>query len=313
MLSRRSVRVKVMQLLYAKSTDESLNYKACDQRYWRMIDESYDVFLFNIFVLLQITKVAEEDETKKKAKHLPSEADKVFTSKICNNELIRSLRDNPMLIKEFESKGFPGKCDKDHITKVYFEFAKEETYQAYLVKETTAEDHVEILLELYRFCRKSEIFNEAVGDKYMNWIDDKSLVIGATKKVLKGLPVEGIEFLKEFYPDDETVKEYGENLLKRTFKADEALLKEIQPVLTNWDHERLAIIDMIILKMATCEMLEFPTIPAKVTLNEYVEVAKSYSTDKSKEFVNGVLDKLMKEFDSAGKLKKNGRGLKDDE
>jgi len=86
-------------------------------------------------------------------------------------------------------------------------------------------------------------------------------------------------------------------------------LRHIQPTLTNWDHERLALIDMILLKMATCEMLEFPTIPAKVTLNEYVEVAKSYSTDKSKEFVNGVLDKLMKQFQESGKLNKEGRGL----
>jgi len=309
MLSRRSVRIKVMQLLYAKSSDASLDMKASDQRYTRMIEDSYDVFLFTLFVLIQISKVASSDEEKKQAKHLPTEADKNFSAKLATNELVKSLRDNSALIKIFEGKGFPAKCDLDHFKKLYYEFAKEESYAEYLSKECTREDHVEILLELFRFCRRSELFNEVIGDQYLNWIDDKSLVIGAIKKVFKSLPTEGVDFLKEYYPDDETVKDYGENLLKRTFLGDEALLNHIQPTLTNWDHERLALIDMILLKMATCEMLEFPTIPAKVTLNEYVEVAKSYSTDKSKEFVNGVLDKLMKQFAESGELNKEGRGL----
>jgi N utilization substance protein B len=311
MLSRRSVRIKVMQLLYAKSSDEALDLKGSIQRYRRMIDQSYDVFLYNIFCLIQVSKVAAEVETKKKAKHLPSAADKAFSAKLCENELVRSLRDNSSLNKIFEQKGFNGMIDRDHMIKIYNEFAKEEPYVAYLLKDCEREDHIEILLELYRFCRKDELYNEIIGDAYLNWIDDKSLVIGAVKKVIKSLPVDGTDFLKEYYPDDETVNDYGEPLLNRTFKGDAALLEIIKPVLTNWDHERLALIDMILLKMATCEMLEFPTIPAKVTLNEYVEVAKSYSTDKSKEFVNGVLDKLMKQLDEEGKLNKEGRGLDD--
>jgi len=311
MLSRRSVRIKVMQLLYAKSSDEALDFKGSTQRYWRMIDQSYDVFLFNVFCLVQITKVAADDDAKKKSKHLPSQADKAFSPKLCDNALIRSLRDNPPLNSLFEKKGFTAKIDRDHMVKIYYEFAKEESYVDYLTKDCKREDHIEILLELYRYCRKSELFNEIIGDAYLNWIDDKSLVIGAVKKVIKSLPIEGTDFLKEYYPDDETIKEYGESLLNRTFKGDAVLLDIIKPILTNWDHERLALIDMILLKMAACEMLEFPTIPAKVTLNEYVEVAKTYSTDKSKEFVNGVLDKLMKQLEESGKLKKEGRGLMD--
>ena len=309
MLSRRSVRIKVMQLLYANSTDEALTQKGCEQRYWRMIDESYDVFLFTLFVLVQITKMAADDESNKKAKHLPTEADKAFSAKLCENDLVRSLRDNPELNKAFEKKSFNAIIDRDLIKKVYHQFAKEEAYATYLAKKASNEDHLEILLELFRFCRKNELFNDIIGDQYLNWIDDKSLVIGSIKKVFKALPVDGVAFLKEYFPDDETVKEYGEFLLKRTLMGDQALLEKIQPILTNWDHERLAIIDMILLKMAACEMLEFPTIPAKVTLNEYVEVAKSYSTDKGKEFVNGVLDKLMKELIDSGKLNKEGRGL----
>jgi len=122
MLSRRSVRIKVMQLLYAKSTDESLTQKASEQRYNRMIEQSYDVFLFTLFTIIQVTKIASDDETKKKAKHLPTEADKIFSAKLCDNDLIRSLRDNPDLNKSFEKKSFNAITDRDLIKKVYFQF-----------------------------------------------------------------------------------------------------------------------------------------------------------------------------------------------
>ena len=266
-------------------------------------------WLYNLYNLIQIAKIATEDLEKRGAKHLPSEEDKVFSDKLCNNDLVRSLRDNSGLNAIFEKKGFTAIGDKDHYRTLYSEFAKEEAYSKYLNIPSEHQDHVDILLELYRFCRRSELFNEIHVDAFLNWTDDKSLVIGAIKKVFKSLPVDGTSFLDEYYPDDETVKDYGENLLNRTFKGDDALLDIIKPILTNWDHERLALIDMILLKMAACEMLEFPTIPTKVTLNEYVEVAKSYSTDKSKEFVNGVLDKLMKQLSDNGKIKKEGRGL----
>jgi len=99
--------------------------------------------------------------------------------------------------------------------------------------------------------------------------------------------------------------------LNKSLDKREDHMNFIIPVLENWDHERLAIVDTILLRLAICEMLEFPTIPDKVTLNEYVELAKQYSTAKSKEFINGILDKLMKDLESSGKLNKAGRGLSD--
>ena len=98
-------------------------------------------------------------------------------------------------------------------------------------------------------------------------------------------------------------------LLKRTFDDDGPLLEMIKPLLKNWDHERLAVIDMILLKMAIVELLEFKTIPTKVTLNEYVEVSKLYSTPKSKDFINGILDKVLRDLSEEGKIVKEGRGL----
>ena len=128
---------------------------------------------------------------------------------------------------------------------------------------------------------------------------------------MKALPTEG-PFYMEHFPDDDTVYNFGEFLLKKVHSEEKELEKMITPVLENWESERVAIVDMILIKMALIELINFKTIPCKVTLNEYVELSKSYSTDKSKEFVNGVLDKLMKELQDNNIIAKEGRGLVDE-
>jgi len=199
----------------------------------------------------------------------------------------------------------------DYHEKIYYQFLKEDAYKKYLGAETTLEADREILLELFRYCRKSELFNEMLEDKFPNWLDDKSVVIGAVKKTLKSLPHDDSQFLKQHKPDEETVKEFGEELLNKTFKGKEQYKEILNPVLENWDHERLAIVDTLLIDMALSEFLHFKTIPTKVTFNEYVEIAKNYSTAKSKEFINGILDKLLKSLDAEGKIVKEGRGLVD--
>jgi N utilization substance protein B len=309
MLSRRNVRVKVMQVLYAQSRDESLDYNATNKEYWKKIEDSFELLLFSLYNLIQITKTATDDFEKRKAKHLPSEVDKLFTPKLWANPMIQALVKNKVIQQKFEKLHFAQKVDKDHFRSIYFEFVKEDSYTQFLSKETTNDENLEMLLELFRFCRKNELFNEIIEDQFANWEDDKSLIIGTIKKVLKILPTDDENFIMEHYPDQETSKDYGEFLLSKTFKEDSVLLDMISPVLQNWDSERVAILDMIMLKMAICEFLYCPTIPTKVTLNEYVELAKSYSTSKSKEFINGILDRLLQDLISKGRIVKEGRGL----
>ena len=154
----------------------------------------------------------------------------------------------------------------------------------------------------------NESFNDLIEDHYPLWQDDKSLVLGAVKKTLKALPTDE-RFFDEYLPSDETVKDFGEKLLSKVTTNNDKLLEIIEPTLKNWDVERVAIIDMILLKMAICELMNFPTIPTKVTLNEFVDISKQYSTDKSKDFINGILDRLMKQLHDSGKIVKEGRGL----
>jgi N utilization substance protein B len=135
-------------------------------------------------------------------------------------------------------------------------------------------------------------------------------VVGAIKKTLKQLPVAS-DFYKEYIPSDEATVDFGEFLLETVFFKDKELLDIISPNLQNWDAERVAIIDMILIKMAIAELMNFNSIPGKVTLNEYVEISKTYSTDKSKDFINGILDRLFKQLTDDQKIIKEGRGLLD--
>ncbi|MFZ1705724.1 MAG: transcription antitermination protein NusB [Saprospiraceae bacterium] len=311
MLSRRSVRIKVMQLLYSISRDEELTKEQLVKEYWKRIEETYEMLMFNLYFLENITKVSTEDFEKRKGKHLPTDQDKIFSPALWENQVIQFLCKNQKLHNRYQKFLFASKIDQDHFRTIYFEFAKSEAYQQSIGKTLNQEENLELLLELYRFCRSSELFNEIVEDHFANWDSDKSLVVGSIKKILKQLPDAEDNFFESYYPEIEATKDYGEFLLLRTFGEDFALLDIIKPVLKNWDSERVAVIDMIILKMAVAELLFCTTIPPKVTLNEFVDVAKDYSTSKSKEFINGVLDKLLETLNESGSIKKEGRGLID--
>lgn len=311
MLSRRNVRIKVMQLLYSLSSDEKLTPSVLTQLYKRGVDKSFELLLFTLYLLMRISRIALEEEEKRKKKLLPKEEDRNFTPKLYENELIASLEASDILSKTIDKKGFSTKVDTDVLREIYRKFSKTEEYKNYLNSKSDTKAHMKALLDLFRFLRKNEIFTELLEDHYSNFEDDKSLIVGSVKRVLKELPDSERDVLSTHYPDDETWKEFGLNLLELTVENDHEITELINPVLENWDAERLATLDTILLKMALCEMLHFPSIPTKVTINEYLEVAKNYSTAKSKDFINGILDKLLTDLTASGKIVKKGRGLVD--
>ncbi len=309
MLSRRNVRIKVMQQLYSLNQDKELTFSDIKSAYYKSIDNAFLLYLLNLYCIHKVCSFATEDYAIRQKKHLKTEEDIKFTDKLYSNSLIKSLATNPILAARFKKTHIGDNLDEDLFRKIYKEFTKEEEYSKFILTESNShEEIVELILELYRVCRRNELFNELMDDQYSNWTDDKSLIIGSVKKTLKILPSNG-DFISEHVPDDETVKEFGETLLTKTHKEDEYLQNLIKPVLVNWDSERVAIIDLILIKMAITEMLNIKTIPPKVTLNEYVELAKMYSTDKSQEFINGVLDKVLKDLYDNNKIVKEGRGL----
>lgn len=312
MLSRRNVRIKVMQVLYSLNRDEDLGLQEAMTQYRQSVNRSFELYLFNLWQLLQTALYAKDDFARRNAKHLPSVEDKKFTPKLCDNPLTRSLLENIELLKYIGAYHMEERIDEDITRKLYVEFSKAEEYMKYVLDPKTGEEaHIHQLLQLFKACVNNETFNDRIEDFFPTWSDDKSLVVGSIKKTLKALPAPE-DFLKEYIPAPETTQAFGETLLRNVFQQDKELLELIEPTLKNWDAERVAIIDMILLKMALVELMAFPTIPTKVTINEFVEISKMYSTDKSKDFINGILDRLMKKLQKDGKIQKEGRGLIDE-
>lgn len=300
-----------MQVLYSINRKEQVSAAAGLQYYDRLIESSFNLYVYNLLVFLRVAEYARQVEIRKRDKLRPTEADKAFTAKLANNEMIQSLSKNFALTQAINKAKLTQKIDPDTIRRLYSEFAKKEAYEKYLMAaEVSDADQIDLFLQLYKFLINEETFTDMVQDHFPLWSVDKSLVVGAMKKTIKAFPA-AEDFLDNYRPDDETVKEFGLTLLKKVLDADEELLGIIEPTLKNWDAERVAILDMIILKMAISEFLHFPTIPTKVTLNEFVEVAKVYSTDKSKDFINGILDRLLKQLTDKGMITKQGRGLKE--
>ncbi len=290
--------------------DEEVTPEDALQHYRDALTRSQELYLFNLYNFLKVAECAKEAFERKNSKYLPKEEDKNFSAKIYENDLVKAMIAEKKFLKLCAEKGLDKLINDDSLRSYYKGFADTKEYKKYLYESDGKEADRDALLSLYRHLSKDETYQEDVEDHFPTWEDDRSLVIGAMKKTIKSLP-ESPELYRTFRPDYEASVEFGEAMLQKVIEIDAELEALIDPALENWDMDRVATIDMILLKMAIAEFLHCPTIPTKVTLNEYVELAKMYSTDKSKDFINGILDKMMKKLDEDGKIVKEGRGLTD--
>jgi transcription antitermination protein NusB len=298
-----------MQLLYQLNRDESVTFPEVIQRYKDGINTTFETYVHQLWYFVKVAEFALEDANRRATKHVPTSQDKTFKPELATNPLTKSLSEHKAFLALANEYTVHEGYDMEQVRVLYNEFMAQPVYEAYLEKsEYTNDDHVQILLELYKFLLTKDLFIGFTSDRFMGWEDDESLVVGAIKRTIKSLPATE-DFYKEFQPNDETVNEFGEGLLRKVCQEDEALYGKIIPNLENWEPDRVALLDMIMLKMSLAELLHFPTIPTKVTLNEYVEISKIYSTDKSKEFINGILDRLFKSLVESGEIVKEGRGL----
>ena len=205
MLSRRNIRIKIMQLLYAKSRDESLTDEQIIQQYHDRINQSYQLYLFSLAIYSKVAQYSSRDMALRTAKFLPTDEDKAFIPKLSENDLSQSILTSDEFQKELDAQDINLESANDSIKSIYNEFLKTEEYQQYIKKpDCSYEDHKAVLLALYKHCTKNEVFVEMIDDRFSNWTDDKSLVVGAIKKTIKALPAQN-GFLNPYKPADETV------------------------------------------------------------------------------------------------------------
>ena len=254
-----------MQVLYAMSRDKKLSYEAAMTRYRNGIQKSFELYLFCLLSFIKITEYSKKDAEKKLSKLRPTEEDKAFTPKLFENPLIQAVVNNSNLQGLFKRHKIEERISDDNIRSLYIEFAKSDAYKEYLKsKDNSANTHRQLLLNLYKFCQQSELFVETLEDNFLSYVDDKSLVIGSMKKTIKAWPTSS-DFHEEYRPTEETTKDFGEILLHKVNTQDKELLDMIEPTLKNWDADRVAIIDMILLKMALSNPSE----------NEFLDLIKT--------------------------------------
>jgi N utilization substance protein B len=311
MLTRRHIRVKVMQSLYAYSQSENDNLKTEEKFLLKSMDEMYDLYLLLLDLIVEIKDHAEDYLEKAQQKHLPSEEDVDPNRKFVNNELIAQLKQNRSLNIALEGRKLNNwKNDDEYVEILWSEIRNSDLYKNYMATRTSSfKEDKEFGIAIFReIIAPNDKLYDYLEDKKITWVDDLPLVNTAIVKMLQKASAGKDQALTRLFKSSDD-RDYAVELFRKTLLNDTSLAKEMEGKTPNWDKERIADLDTILIKMAICEFLKFPSIPVKVTINEYLEIAKEYSTPKSSIFINGVLDKLSKEYSENGKLNKMGRGL----
>ena len=313
MLNRRHIRVKVMQSLFSFDGGEGDDLKSSTKFLNYSMDSMYDLYLLMISILPEIHKKAENYLSKSQQKHLATKEDKDPNRKFIQNEILVFLRENTTLIEELKKRKLTNwSIDDEYIDILFKDMLKSDLYNEYMSSETSSfKEDLDFLVSLFKnVIAPNEKLYEYFEDKKLTWLDDLPLVNTIILKLLRKVKPNSAHsfFLPSLYKDEED-KLFGPDLFSKTILNTNAFSEEIAQRTTNWDSERIATMDSVLLKMAICELQKFPSIPVKVTINEYLEIAKEYSTPKSSVFINGILDKLVGEYKTDGKLNKSGRGL----
>ncbi len=311
MLGRRQLRAKAMQSIYAhyRSGDD---VRKVEKNMMREIDEIQNLYYYLLNFLKALQAEAEKKIETGLQKNLPTEEEKNPNLKFVNNRVFQILNENNIL-NAFTEKHKEFTWDAEvYPSKVLKQLQSRDLYKDYMHsdKNSFAEDKKFMLKVFEKFVAPNEEISEFISDKNLHWADDLHIANTMVLNTLKNLkedqpPTEPLLTLVK----DEEHLEFTQDLYRKTIAHEKETTQIIDEKASNWELDRIALVDRIILQMALTELLYFPNIPPKVTINEYVEMAKAYSTPNSKIFVNGILDKTLKELKSNDKLNKYGAGL----
>ena len=313
MLTRRHIRVKVMQCIYAliQSKDDSLEKQ--EKFLISSIENMYNLYLSMLSLLIELHKLAEKHVSHSNTKYIADTSSYPDKTKFINNGVLLQLVNNLSLKEALAKRKIQHwYLNEEYVKIIYKDIVESSLYENYMNATTKSyQEDVDLMVGIYKNCiAPNEKIYDFFEDDKLTWVDDFPIVnTFLVKRLKKASPEAAPSFFLPKLLKDEQDLIYAKQLLTKTLLNNGQWEKEIEGKTPNWDKDRIAEIDYILLKMAICELLNFPSIPERVTINEYLEIAKEYSTPKSSIFINGILDKLVKEYKSAGKLNKVGRGL----
>ncbi|HET6254892.1 MAG TPA: transcription antitermination factor NusB [Puia sp.] len=302
MISRRNIRVKVMQTLYTLEAQEGPAKPGEPARILQKhFDQSRQLLTYLIYCVTEIARYAETDSRLRASKHLPSNSDLHVNTKLAGNEQLWKILEDPSWRSAVAADKPQLHDTRELIRRLYVELTATEEYQKYIAEQSRDRKSEKDVLE-YIFSAivlPNESFLTHVEELFTNWDDDGEMIC----QILMGyLAKPGSTNFQEIISPDK--KEFAVSLLETVIDKKEVILELIRPRLKNWDAERIATLDMILMRMGVAEFLYFETIPPKVTINEYIDLAKEYSTAQSGQFVNGILDNIHKDLVREDKMHK---------
>lgn len=302
MISRRNIRVKVMQTLYSLETQDSqISSTDAVKLLKKHFDQSRELLVYMAHFITEVARYSETDARNKASKYIPSAKDLTVNTKIAGNELLWKIVDHPSYIQALKEDK-PHLINDPELTKrIYSDLTATDTYQQYISAGARDKKEEKEILEfvLTDLMLPNELFISFVEEKFPNWDDDAEMLQTLLSSLLSK---PGTFSFQEIISSEKW--EFAMDLLKTTLDKKEVALEYIKPKLKNWDPERIAVLDMLLMRMGVCEFLFFETIPPKVTINEYIDLAKEYSTQQSGQFINGILDNIHKELVKDDKMHK---------
>lgn len=315
MLNRRHLRVKVLQTLYAYSLSADKQVKDFEKALFKNVEEVNEMYIWTLNLLDEVAEYVVLDAESRAAKFLPTEKDKMLTTKLNTNSFIESLRQNRTYLELVKKYKVSWEFDPEIVRSIFAQLKDSEAYLEYLALEDRS-INVEKDIIKYIFKKiilKSIDIEQVFEEKFINWVVDKEVLQAMIAKTFKNFSSENpaLNKLAELTPNWSEDEEFIEELLKTSIKYSEEYHELIAAKTKNWEADRIALMDILLMRMAISELINFPSIPVKVTINEYIELSKTFSTLKSNTFINGILDKILADLTSQGRIRKAGRGLKD--
>jgi N utilization substance protein B len=311
MLGRRNLRIKVMQTLYVRELGDPVNLPFLEGQLKNSLHKSTQLYLTLIKFLIEVCLYVLEDKNKRLSKFLKTDEDVSLNTLLAKNKIILNLLQDEVLQQYLEAEKISHNIEADVVKHLYHELIAKPRYKEYIkLSESTLEADIDILAYLVKnILSKDPALDKHLEEIFVNADDDSATLWLVIQKYIEGFEKNSIRPFTDAIVYWQKEHPFAFELLRKTFEHDIEITEVIRPFLKNWDVERVAVIDLLILKLATCELLYMPTIPVKVTINEYIDISKLYSTPKSKDFVNGVLDSAKNQLMEEGLIKKYGRGL----
>ena len=311
MINRRHIRVKVMQSVYAILQSHNDDIIREEKFLKHSILKMFDLYVLNLQLIVEVQKLAAKKMALSKKKILATTSDLKPNTKFIDNKVIDTIAQSVSVGGYIELNGLKNWEENNEYVKIVFEaLLKSDLYKKYLASE---EDSFKLdkafVVDFFKeIIAPNEKLAEYYEDTLISWVDDIPFVNTWVVKTLSKQKAKGLFVLGALYKDKDD-EDFVSDLFRKTVLKQAEYEKDIAEKTPNWESDRIAEIDMILIKMSITEFINFPSIPTRVTINEYIEISKDYSTSKSSYFINGVLDKISKEFIANNKIVKIGRGL----